>query len=122
MTSEVILLLTSKQNKAIVLMVEKNLNQNEIAKELNVARQTISNWKRNTEFQEELLNAERNLLKGLTGKAIKTMENLLTAKSELVRYNAASDILDRTGHKPTDKVEAEVITPTFINDVPADDQ
>nr|WP_254877302.1 phBC6A51 family helix-turn-helix protein [Staphylococcus hominis] len=116
-----ILLLTSKQNKAIALMVEKNLNQNEIAKELNVARQTISNWKRNTEFQEELLNAERNLLKGLTGKAIKTMENLLTAKSELVRYNAASDILDRTGHKPTDKVEAEVITPTFINDVPADD-
>ena len=67
MTSEVILLLTSKQNKAIALMVEKNLNQNEIAKELNVARQTISNWKRNTEFQEELLNAERNLLKGLTG-------------------------------------------------------
>lgn len=49
------------------------------------------------------------------------MENLLTAKSELVRYNAASDILDRTGHKPTDKVEAEVITPTFINDVPAHD-
>ncbi|WP_171950250.1 phBC6A51 family helix-turn-helix protein, partial [Acinetobacter baumannii] len=87
-------MLTSKQNKAIALMVEKNLNQNEIAKELNVARQTISNWKRNAEFQEELLNAERNLLKGLTGKAIKTMENLLTAKSELVRYNAASDILD----------------------------
>lgn len=114
-------MLTSKQNKAIALMVEKNLNQNEIAKELNVARQTISNWKRNAEFQEELLNAERNLLKGLTGKAIKTMENLLTAKSELVRYNAASDILDRTGHKPTDKVEAEIITPTFINDVPADD-
>ena len=61
-------------------MVEKNLNQNEIARELNVARQTISNWKRNAEFQEELLNAERNLLKGLTGKAIKTMEDLLTAK------------------------------------------
>lgn len=102
-------------------MVEKNLNQNEIAKELNVARQTISNWKRNAEFQEELLNVERNLLKGLTGKAIKTMENLLTAKSELVRYNAASDILDRTGHKPTDKVEAEVVTPTFVSDVPAND-
>ncbi|MBW5900663.1 phBC6A51 family helix-turn-helix protein [Staphylococcus haemolyticus] len=114
-------MLTSKQNKAIALMVEKNLNQNEIARELNVARQTISNWKRNAEFQEELLNAERNLLKGLTGKAIKTMEDLLTAKSELVRYNAASDILDRTGHKPTDKVEAEVVTPTFVSDVPADD-
>ena len=49
------------------------------------------------------------------------MDKLLDAKSELVRYNAASDILDRTGHKPTDKVEAEVITPTFINDVPAND-
>ncbi|MFE6988725.1 phBC6A51 family helix-turn-helix protein [Streptomyces pharetrae] len=116
-----ILLLTSKQTKAIALMVENNLNQNEIARELKVARQTVANWRKNAEFQEELLNAECNLLKGLTGKAIKTMEDLLTAKSELVRYNAASDILDRTGHKPTDKVEAEVITPTFINDVPADD-
>ena len=33
------------------------------------------------------------------------MEQLLTAKSELVRFNAASDILDRTGHKPTEKQE-----------------
>lgn len=113
--------MNSKQLKAIALMVEGNLNQKQIAEELNVSVQSIIAWKKKPEFQEELLNAERNLLKGLTSKAIKTMEDLLTAKSELVRYNAASDILDRTGHKPTDKVEAEVITPTFINDVPADD-
>ena len=111
----------ARQMKAIALMVEGNLNQKEIAKELKVSVQSIIAWKKKPEFQEELLNAERSLLKGLTGKAIRTMEDLLNAKSELVRYNAASDILDRTGHKPTDKVEAEVTTPTFVNDVPADD-
>ena len=78
-------------------------------------RSIYNSVEKKPEFQEELLNAERNLLKGSTSKAIKTMEDLLTAKSELVRYNA-SDILDRTGHKPTDKVEAEVVTPTFVSD------
>ncbi|MGX0910176.1 phBC6A51 family helix-turn-helix protein [Staphylococcus haemolyticus] len=113
--------MNAKQMRAVLLTVEGGLTQKQIAEELKVTEQTLVNWKKKQEYKDELLNAEREMLKGLTVKAVKTMENLLTAKSELVRYNAASDILDRTGHKPTDKVEAEVITPTFINDVPAND-
>lgn len=94
-----------KQLKAINMMVEGQLTQKQIAEELKVTEQTIVAWKKKQEFKEELINAERNLLKGLTVKAVKTMEQLLTAKSELVRFNAASDILDRTGHKPTEKQE-----------------
>lgn len=56
------------------------LKSKQIAEKLNVSVQSIIAWKKKPEFQEELLNAERNLLKGLTGKAIKTMEDLLTAK------------------------------------------
>lgn len=57
------------------------LKSKQIAEKLNVSVQSIIAWKKKPEFQEELLNAERNLLKGLTGKAIKTMEDLLTAKA-----------------------------------------
>ncbi|BAS46651.1 helix-turn-helix domain-containing protein [Staphylococcus pseudintermedius] len=110
-----------KQLKAINMMIEGQMTQKQIAEKLKVTEQTIVAWKKKQEFKDELFNAEREMLKGLSVKAVKTMEKLLNAKSELVRYNAASDILDRTGHKPTDKVEAEIITPTFINDVPAND-
>ncbi|WP_432368700.1 phBC6A51 family helix-turn-helix protein [Staphylococcus chromogenes] len=113
--------MNAKQMKAIMLTIEGGLTQKQIAEKLKVTEQTLINWKKKQEYKDELLNAEREMMKGLAVKAIKTMEELLTAKSELVRYNAASDILDRTGHKPTDKVEAEVVTPTIINDVPAHD-
>lgn len=103
-------------------MFEGDLNQKQIAEELKVTEQTIINWKKRDDFNEELLSYERGYLKGLSGKAMKTMESLLNAKSELVRYNAASDILDRTGHKPTEKQEINAkITPVFIDDITSDD-
>jgi hypothetical protein len=50
------------------------------------------------------------------------MEELLTAKSELVRFNAAKDILDRTGHKPVEVSEMSVTeVPTFIDDIGSED-
>ncbi|UTH14758.1 phBC6A51 family helix-turn-helix protein [Macrococcus equipercicus] len=113
--------MNSKQLKAVTLMFEGVLTQKEIASELKVTEQTITNWKKKQEFKDALLEVERDYLKGLTPKALKTMEKLLDAKSELVRYNAASDILDRTGHKPTDKQEVQITTPTIINDIPLDD-
>lgn len=95
----------AKQQKALTLMIEGNLNQKQIAKQVKVSERTIINWKKRDDFKAALLEMEREYLKGLAPKAIRTMEELMNAKSELVRYNAASDILDRTGHKPTDKQE-----------------
>lgn len=95
-------MLNAKQQKAVKLMFEGEMTQKQIAEELKVSEQTIVNWRKKAEFKDELLSLERNYLKGLAPKALKTMEKLLEAKSELVRYNAASDILDRTGHKPVD--------------------
>lgn len=39
------------------------LKSKQIAEKLNVSVQSIIAWKKKPEFQEELLNAERNLLK-----------------------------------------------------------
>lgn len=100
-------MLNAKQQKAVKLMFEGDLTQKQIAEELKVTEQTITNWKKREDFNDALLDYERKYLKGLSSKAIKTMEKLLDAKSELVRYNAASDILDRTGHKPVDKQEID---------------
>lgn len=44
----------------------------------------------------------------LAPSAITTMANLLDAKSEFVRQQAASDLLDRAGFKPVDRVAMAV--------------
>lgn len=89
------------------LVFEDELTVQEIAEELNISARTIYNWKKKDEFKTHIIQLERDYLKGLSGKAIRTMEDLLDARSEMVRYNAASDILDRTGHKPIEKSEIE---------------
>lgn len=89
-------------------MVRTSLTQREIASELDVSEETISRWKKRDDFEELKIVEEREFLKSLTSKSIKTMEKLLDAKSELVRFNAAKDILDRTGHKPTEKRDVDL--------------
>lgn len=46
-----------------IRLIEKEMNQKEIAKELNVTKQTINNWinKRNTEKIEKFLQLMKRL-------------------------------------------------------------
>lgn len=46
-----------------IRLIEKEMNQKEIAKELNVTKQTINNWinKRNTEKIEKFLQLMKKL-------------------------------------------------------------
>lgn len=104
--------MNTKQQKAVNLIAEGELTQKQIADELKVTRQTVANWQKKQDFQDALFQKEREILKGLAPKALNTMAELLSAHSELVRYNAASDILDRTGHKPVEKQE---VTHSGIN-------
>lgn len=56
------------------------------------------------EVQTNIRNLTAVLLSSLAPQAAVSMGKLaLSAKSELVRQNAARDILDRTGFKPPDK-------------------
>lgn len=102
-------------------MVRTNLTQREIAKELDVSEETVSRWKKRKDFIEKKLEEERLFLGDLSSKSIQTMEKLLNARSELVRFNAAKDILDRTGHKPVEKQQVEITeAPKFIDDISGD--
>ena len=93
-------------------MVMTNKTQREIARELNLAEQTVSNYKNRPDFksleeqyQAEKLDIERKKLGQLVGKALKAYDELLNSENDNIRYAVAKDVFDRTGHKPIDKQE-----------------
>lgn len=109
--------MASKMEKAIDLMVYTNLTQREIAEKLDVREETISRWKNRDDFNSKKKEEEGKFLFELTSPAMRTMRELLNSHSDYVRFQAAQDILNRTGYKPTDKQEVDINLPTFIDDI-----
>lgn len=97
-------MITKKQQKAIELMFEGNLSQKQISEIVKVHETTLSRWKHEDSFIEATKEYTKKVISQSTSKAMSTMVNLLNAKSELVRFNAAKDLLDRAGFAPTDNV------------------
>lgn len=97
--------MASKMDKAINMMVYTNLTQREIADKLDVREETVSRWKNREDFKSKKKEEEMKFLFELTSPAMRTMKELLNSHSDYVRFQAAQDILDRTGYKPTDKVD-----------------
>lgn len=97
-------MITKKQQKAIELMFEGNLSQKQISEIVKVHETTLSRWKHEDAFIEATKEYTKKVISQSTSKAMSTMVNLLNAKSELVRFNAAKDLLDRAGFAPTDNV------------------
>lgn len=87
--------LPQKQQTAIALLFSGNFKQTEIAEQLNVNSATVSVWKRREDFRQGQDEYNRFMLRDLAAKAVMTLSDLLGAKSEMVRYNAASYILDK---------------------------
>lgn len=98
-------MLKPKQKKCIELLVEGQMTQREIAQAINITEKTISVWKSEAEFASELENATRLSIRALAAKAKNTMASLLNSDSDNVRFQAAKDILDRSGFKPQEKIE-----------------
>lgn len=94
---EVFYSLTRKQQKAITMLFEGKHKQKKIALEISVADSTITKWKKNEKFRKAQDEYNHFMLREYSSAAVQTMHNLLEAKSEMVRFNAAKDILDRTG-------------------------
>lgn len=101
--------------KVAKLMVETTLTQREIAEELDINECTISRYKKTEEFKKIKKEIEEEFLYSLSAKAIRTMDFLMDARSEFVRLGAAKEILDRTGYKPTEKVDTNINIPTIIS-------
>ena len=100
-------MLKAKQKKCIELLIDSKMTQIEIAEQLQISDQTISNWKKNEEFIDEYEKANRDAIKYLTAKARQKINDLLNANNEQVQLAAAKDILDRAGYKAESKVQFE---------------
>ncbi|WP_149315838.1 phBC6A51 family helix-turn-helix protein [Lentilactobacillus buchneri] len=114
-------MITKNQQRAIELMFEGNLSQNEISAQIKIHPTTLSRWKRDKDFIEAMRKYTDETIARSTPKAMSTMLKLLNARSELVRYNAAKDLLDRAGFIPTQKqeVNASINPIQIVDDVPA---
>ena len=91
-------MLTKKQQSAIQMLVDSSLTQKKISAELGIHETTLSRWKDNQEFSEALDHYTHKVIGRAAPEALRTMKSLLKAKSELVRFNAAKDLLDRAGY------------------------
>lgn len=97
--------LNSNHQKAIELLFEGSMKRREIAKELKITEQTLYNWLKDDDFSKAYDDHVKTIMSKSSGKALNTMLSLLSAKSEMVRFNAAKDIMDRGGLAPIDKQE-----------------
>lgn len=91
-------MLNAKQLKCIELMVTTNKTQRTIAKELDVREETISRWKKESVFKTEFDKQMKESINLSSAIAYQTILKLMNAKSEMVRFYAAKDILDRAGY------------------------
>lgn len=98
----------SKKEKFIRLEMTTDMNYTELAKELNVSERTLYNWRKDPEFQSMKDKLVTEAFTDYATKAFKSVYELSqNAKSEFVKMQAAADILDRAGFKPTEKTEVE---------------
>lgn len=91
--------------KAIVMLFEGDMKRAEIASQLQIAESTLYNWLKDDDFSKAYDDHVKMIMSKSSGKALNTMLSLLSAKSEMVRFNAAKDIMDRGGLAPIDKQE-----------------
>lgn len=108
--------LSEKQRKYIEIKNETGQTDKTIAKKIGVDTTTISRWKRKEEYQLGLKGYQAYYLSEKTPQALLTMTRLLNARSELVRFQAAKDILDRSGYNPVDKQQIETNATVQFND------
>lgn len=114
--------LNKKHQKAILMLFEGSLKRREIADELKVSEQTLYNWLKDEDFTKAYDEYVQQIMGKSSGKALNTMLTLMNARSEMVRFNAAKDILDRGGYAPIAKQEVTNIqTPVFEDDIGDED-
>ena len=109
--------LTKRQLEAARLIAEGRLTLDEIAAQCKITRQTIHNWKKQEEFQKAIddftaemkKDIERKLM-SMSSKALRELDKLLSARSEMVRLQAIKDVLDRLDIKPADKQDIDLKT------------
>ena len=108
------------QHRNIIQLAFNGYKRNEIAEQLDIAPQTVSNVLNSPlgkaylnglsdKIKETTIDVRRELV-SMNKDALNTLKELLTPKAKIpasVKLGAAKDILDRTGYKPTDKIDID---------------
>jgi predicted DNA-binding protein YlxM (UPF0122 family) len=115
-----IALLNPRQQRFTHLYLSGQYTLDQIAQLLNVSKSTVRVWLRSPKvkgaietFQMDEDEIVKQGLKALRLKAMYAMNELMDSKVDGIKWQAAKDILDRTGHKAPTKQEVTVEVKTF---------
>ena len=90
--------LDKPRRDAIVMLFEDDLSDEQIAENVNRTRRTLANWKNDQKFKKGQ-DAYKHVVikKDYESNAIRKLNSLLSAKSEMVQLQAANSILKLSG-------------------------
>ncbi|NDO19945.1 helix-turn-helix domain-containing protein [Lachnospiraceae bacterium MD329] len=119
--------LTKRHRTAIELLIEGELSIDEIAQNVKTTRQTLYNWRKDADFEQEY-NEQLNEIERRTKRRISRMvdtalerqERILTkSRNDNAAAMVAKDVLDRAGYAPDSNinVNAEGVV-QIIDDIP----
>lgn len=104
--------LKPRQLKLIeALMANPMMPDTEIAKQLDINRNTVREWKKKPEFQEELRRRLREQWEDSERMAMDTMQSLAREGD----FKAAKYILDNLGYSAPVEVKADINSSITIN-------
>ena len=89
--------LDKSRQKAVILLFEGDLSDDEIAKAVQRSRSTLGYWKQDPLFKAAQEQYSRLVVKDYKNDALKKIHDLLDAKSEMVQLQSATTILKMAG-------------------------
>lgn len=93
------------------LLANPSISNEKVAPMVGINRNTVREWKKNPEFQEEYKRRLKEKWQSCEDIAIDTMRNLAIDGD----FKASKYILDSMGYAPAQKIEADVSTNIVIN-------
>ena len=93
------------------LLANPGISNEAVAKIVGINRNTVREWKKNPEWQEEYKRRLKEKWESSEEIAIHTMRNLALDGD----FKASKYILDSLGYAPAQKIEADVKTDIVIN-------
>jgi hypothetical protein len=94
--------LDERHRKAVILLFEDELTDEQIANSVNRSRATLSKWKKDPLFQQAQQEYRRIALDSYVPDAIKHLNELaLNSKSDMVQLQATQTILNMAGYGTT---------------------
>lgn len=93
------------------LLANPMVPDTELAKLIGINRNTVREWKKKPEFQEELQKRLREKWEDSERLAMETMQSLAREGD----FKASKYILDSLGYAPVTKIEADISKDIVIN-------